>query len=178
MSGAFPTLTPAPWLAKPAILSIVLCLVLGADLGTKAWVVRTVELHQAVPLLGDSVRLTYTHNPGALFGVHVGEDSRAFFLALTAGALLLLGLLYTVTPARHRLRLGALALVAAGALGNALDRLRYEQGVIDFVAVTLGGYRLPVFNLADLAVVGGAAVLVASLYPELLHIRPHTPQRS
>ncbi len=150
---------------------------LGADLGTKVWVVRTVELHHAVPLLGDSVRLTYTHNPGALFGVHVGEHSRAFFLALTAGALLLLGLLYTVTPERHRLRLGALALVAAGALGNALDRLRFEEGVVDFVSLSVAGHRLPVFNLADLAVTGGAVLLLVSLYAELLRDDATSPPR-
>lgn len=172
MTGGVPALMPASPLAKPAILVAVVIVILALDVGTKAWVVHTVAPHDAVPLFGEAVRLTYRHNPGALFGVHVGEHSRAFFLAFKSGALLLLGLLYLGTPERHRLRLVAVALVAAGALANALDRLRFEEGVVDFLAVTLAGYRLPIFNLADLAVTGGAAVLVASLYLEVLRGGP------
>lgn len=50
--------------------------------------------------------------------------------------------------------------------GNALDRLRHPEGVVDFLSVGLGAHRLPTFNLADVAVVGGAMLLVGSLVRE------------
>lgn len=140
--------------------------ILAADILTKLWAVDALSMHQPVEVLGDVVRLTYTHNPGAAFGIHVGEHSRIFFLLLGAAALVILYLLYRATPAWDRLRLAALALVAGGALGNMLDRVRYERGVVDFLDVGIGAHRWPVFNVADMAVTTGALLLLLSFYLE------------
>lgn len=140
--------------------------VLVLDFLTKLWVVQTFSLHQSVPVLGDWVRLTYTHNPGAAFGIHVGEHSRLFFLALSLVALGVLAFLYRSTPASDRLRLVALSLVAGGAVGNIVDRIRFERGVVDFLDVGIGSYRWPVFNVADMAVSTGAVLLLVSFYAE------------
>jgi len=140
--------------------------VLLLDVLTKLWVVRTFDFHESVPVLGDWVRLTYTHNPGAAFGIHVGEHSRVFFLTLSLVALGVLGLLYRSTAAGDRLRLIALSLVAGGAIGNILDRIRFERGVVDFLDVGIGSFRWPVFNLADMAVSSGAILLLISFYAE------------
>jgi len=49
------------------------------------------------------------------------------------------------------------ALVGAGAVGNLLDRLASDRGVVDFIDVGVGAARFYVFNLADVGVtVGGA----------------------
>lgn len=163
---------PARTRTKSLVLVGVLAGVLLADQATKGWVVRTHEPRESVALVGQVVEMTYTHNPGALLGVHVGEHSRAFFLTLKAATLVLLGLLYRATPAREPLRLAAVALVAAGALGNALDRVRYPEGVVDLLIVRLAGRPLPTFNLADVAVVAGATLLLASLLREYLREEP------
>ncbi len=151
---------------KVALAAIVIAIVLGLDIVTKAWAVRSLTLYEPVPVLGDVVRLTYTHNPGAAFGIHVGEHSRVFFLTLSLVALVVLGLIYRSTPAWDRLRLFALALVAGGALGNILDRIRYEAGVVDFLDVGIGATRWPVFNVADMAVSTGAVLLLISFWLE------------
>jgi signal peptidase II len=52
-----------------------------------------------------------------------------------------------------------LALVAAGAVGNVLDRLRFGA-VVDFIDVGIRSVRWPVFNVADSAVTVGVAVLL------------------
>jgi signal peptidase II len=70
--------------------------------------------------------------------------------------------IYRATPNADRLRLLAVALVGAGAIGNILDRLRYERGVVDFLDVGIGARRWWVFNVADSAVTVGALLLLIS----------------
>lgn len=140
--------------------------VLVTDLLTKAWVTSTFALYQSVEVLGEFFRFTYTHNPGAAFGINIGDGSRIFFLVLSLLALGVLVWLYRITPVRDRLRLFAVALATGGALGNIVDRIRYERGVVDFLDVGLGGLRWPVFNVADMAVSVGAVLMVVSIYRE------------
>jgi signal peptidase II len=123
-------------------------------------------MHEIRPVFGDFFRLTYTHNPGAAFGINIGEHSRLFFLALSIAALGVLGWMYRSTPRGDMLRLAALALVCGGAIGNIIDRFRYEAGVVDFIDVGFGTHRFWIFNVADSAVSVGAVLLLISFYLE------------
>lgn len=152
--------------SKQAVALTVVAVVFVLDLLTKLWIVQNFSLYESVPVLGDWVRLTYTHNRGAAFGIHVGDHSRTFFLVLSLVALIVLWVLYRATPATDRQRVAAVALVAGGALGNILDRIRYERGVVDFIDVGIGAHRWPVFNVADTAVSIGAILLLLSFYAE------------
>src|SRR5690606_22039409 len=104
--------------------------------------------------------------PGAAFGLHVGPLSRYIFLALTIACVIVLFVWFRSTPAADRLRLTAISLVTAGALGNFIDRLRSSRGVIDFFDVGIGDLRWPVFNIADIGVTVGAVLLAISLWRE------------
>jgi signal peptidase II len=115
-------------LSKPALALLVLAVVVTLDLATKWWIVNNMSYHETISLIGDVVRLTYTHNPGAAFGINIGEHSRIFFLVLSIVALGVLAAIYRSTPATDRLRLLAVALVGSGAIGNIVDRVRYERG--------------------------------------------------
>ncbi|MGH7541433.1 MAG: signal peptidase II, partial [Gemmatimonadota bacterium] len=151
---------------KLAITSVVIAVVLALDLLTKAWVVGTFELYESVAVLDDFFRLTYTHNRGAAFGIDIGEHSRIFFLALSLVALSVLAAIHRATPVSDRLRVLALSLVAGGAIGNIIDRIRYERGVVDFLDFGIGTSRFPVFNVADAAVTIGAGLLLLSFWLE------------
>ena len=140
--------------------------VVTLDVVTKAIVQRSLTLYQQVNVVGDYLRLTYIHNPGAAFGIHLGEYSRVIFLVLSVVALVALGAMYWSTPARDRVRLGAIALICAGAIGNLIDRVRSSAGVVDFLDVGIGDLRWPVFNVADIAVTTGAIFLALSLWQE------------
>jgi len=160
------TETPA-WTAEKALLLVgVLFAVLTLDVGTKLLVQRHFYLYQQVDIIGDYVRLTYIHNPGAAFGIHLGEYSRQIFLVLSLLALGALVGMYWFTPAVDRTRLGAIALICGGAIGNLIDRVRSASGVVDFIDVGVGTVRWPVFNVADMAVTAGAIVLALSLWNE------------
>ena len=146
--------------SKPGVFWGVAASVLLADAFTKVLAVdRLVPAYLPRPVLGDGVRLTLVYNPGAAFGLHLGAQSRWIFVALTMIALTVLWRLYLDTPLAHRARTLALALVAGGAMGNLLDRLKSARGVVDFIDIGVGAWRWPTFNLADIAVTSGAILL-------------------
>lgn len=151
---------------KATVFLGVLSVVLFLDITTKLLVQEHMLLHQQTDLIGTYVRLTYIHNPGAAFGIHLGEHSRWIFLVLPLMALVALGGMYWFTPAMDRLRLVAISLICAGAIGNLIDRIRHAQGVVDFIDVGIGSIRWPVFNVADMAVTTGAVILALSLWRE------------
>jgi signal peptidase II len=118
------------------------------------------------PLLGDAVRLTLVYNPGAAFGLSLGAHSRWIFMALSVVALGILARLYRQTRADDLVRALAITLVASGALGNLIDRIRSGLGVVDFIDVGIGPHRWPTFNVADMAVSGGALLLAWVLWAD------------
>ena len=131
------------------------------------------------PLIGESVRLALVYNPGAAFGLYLGGYSRWIFMALTIGALIVLWRLYQQTARDDLRRALAVALVAAGALGNLIDRVRTELGVVDFIDVGVGLHRWPTFNVADMAVSTGACLLALVLWGEervQKEVRAETPR--
>jgi signal peptidase II len=153
--------------SKGALFWPVLGAVLIADVVTKGIAERDLA-PQHIPhdVIGSAVRLTLVHNPGAAFGLNLGDQSRWIFTALTVVALVILGRLYRSTARGDLPRTLALAMVCAGALGNLLDRLRSEIGVVDFLDVGWGDARWPTFNLADMAVSVGAVLLAWVLWQE------------
>src|SRR5690349_18284583 len=146
----------------------VMILVTATDVVTKQLAVRF--LHpQSMPhdVFGDWFRLALVRNPGAAFGLNVGMYSRYIFMALTIVALIILARLYRSTRVGDMSRVIALALVCGGALGNLIDRVRSEKGVIDFIDVGISEItRWPTFNVADMAVSFGAFLLAWVLWEE------------
>lgn len=129
---------------------------------------RVVETHLAVgqpqPLVGDVVRFTLSYNANAAMGLQLGGDSRRLVLsALTIAALVVLAFLYHRTRPAERLRVIGVALVAGGALGNLVDRLRSSAGVVDFIDVGVSHVRFWTFNIADMGITIGAVMLLLAL---------------
>jgi signal peptidase II len=111
------------------------------------------------PLLGNLLYLTLVKNTGAGFGLLQGQALLLGWLSLLVGGFLL----YLLGFRRYPLGLTlGLSLVAAGALGNGIDRLG-RGWVVDYL--DLGTQipliaNFPVFNLADVCVTLGAALLL------------------
>ena len=152
--------------SKGSLFWPTLLVVLVVDVITKAIAER--KLLRGIPyeVLGNTVQLKLVYNPGAAFGLNLGPQSRWIFAVLTIVALVILARLYRATLAGHTARVAALAFVCAGALGNLIDRLRSFFGVVDFIDVGVGDSRWPTFNVADMAVSFGAAMLAWVLWQE------------
>jgi len=83
---------------NPPLFWGTLITVVVVDLVTKLIAAATLS-PQHIPheILGNHLRLTLVYNPGAAFGLNLGMYSRWIFMALTAGALFILGRLYRST---------------------------------------------------------------------------------
>lgn len=149
-------------LPRPSRWIVVLwCLALGVvvvDQLTKAWAVTVLRGAGRIDLLGHWLGLVLVRNPGAAFSFATGQT-----WVFTAVAVVV-----TVIVLRVARRLGSmwwaatLGLVLGGAVGNLIDRLAREPGifrghVVDFI--DYGG--LFVGNVADIAIVGAAAAIMA-----------------
>ena len=137
------------------------------DVITKAIAERALQ-PRGIPheVLGNTLRFTLVYNPGAAFGLNVGPQSRWIFGTLTVVALVILARLYLATRPGDTARVAALGFVCAGAIGNLIDRVRSFFGVVDFIDVGIGDSRWPTFNVADMAVSVGAALLAWVLWQE------------
>ena len=145
----------------------VVAIVTVLDIVTKAIAVRSL-VPQRVPheVVGEYLRFTLVYNPGAAFGLNLGPQSRWIFTVLTLVALVILWRLFRSTRDGDLLRVLSLSLVCAGAVGNLIDRLRSDLGVVDFLDVGVGATRWPTFNVADMAVSVGAVLLAWVLWQE------------
>jgi signal peptidase II len=149
------------WTPKARRFWPLFSLVLLTDCATKrAAEAHLVPAHVPHELLGELVRLTLAYNPGAAMSLSLGAHSRIGFSILALVALAILGHMYRQTSPGDRLAAAGLALIASGALGNLLDRLRSPRGVVDFIDVGFGDLRFWTFNVADIGITCGAVLLV------------------
>ena len=153
--------------SNAAVFWPVIAIVATLDVVTKGMAERFLA-PQRIPheVVGEWLRLTLVYNPGAAFGLNLGAQSRWIFTGLTLVALVILARLFLATARGDMPRTLALALVCAGAVGNLLDRLRSDMGVVDFLDVGIGDARWPTFNVADMAVSVGAVLLAWVLWQE------------
>jgi signal peptidase II len=162
-----------PW--RPGLgAAIISGLLVAADQATKALVLRSMTLHESIPIV-PSVSLTYTRNPGAAFSLLADADPtfrRWFFLVVSAVALTLVTMFLRRVERGDWWTLAALSLILGGALGNLIDRLRHGE-VIDFVDLYIGRYHWPVFNVADSGITIGMLILLGHA---LLQRRPQVRQ--
>jgi len=117
-------------------------------------------------VFGEWFQLRLVYNPGAAFDLDLGSYSRWIFLLIAMGAVVFLTRLARQTAPADRFRLVALGLVAGGAAGNLVDRIRSPLGVVDFLDVGIGALRWPTFNVADMGVTCGAVALALSFWLE------------
>jgi signal peptidase II len=151
----------APYLA---LLSAVVLL----DQVTKAILVRSLPLHEYVPLIDGLLSLSHVHNRGAAFGV-LSDASLPYqpvlLSMLSIAALLAIAYYFARLPASARLPRVALALVLGGALGNLIDRVRLGH-VVDFIHVYWREHAWPDFNVADSAITVGVVLLILDILRE------------
>jgi signal peptidase II len=114
--------------------------------------------------------LVLTCNTGISFGLFNRSGLGSLVFAV-AGAAIIVVLLFWLTRVHGTLMAAALGLVIGGAVGNVIDRLRFD-GVIDFLYFHVGSWGWPAFNLADAAICLGVAFILL----DGLLSRRETPQ--
>lgn len=142
---------------------LVVAVGVALDQWSKQWALSTLQYAETQRAWGGLLLLTLSFNKGAAFGLHLGEASRAVFIAFIVLTVSWLTLVYHRSHAGW-LRRAGLALVCAGALGNLTDRILSDTGVVDFLGPYDLGFMLwPIFNVADIWVVLGIVALFVSM---------------
>lgn len=152
---------------------VLLTVFLVVDVISKQIAERTLLLHRPMPVIGELVQFTLAYNRGAAFSMHVGDASRWVFSIIAVVVLFMLWRMLKETEPADTLRGAALGMVSAGAIGNLLDRLRSERGVVDFLDLGVGSWRFYTFNVADMGVTIGAVLLAWSLWQEGRRLKAH-----
>lgn len=132
-------------------------LVFILDQLVKHAVLVSMHLGESIPIIKDVFHITFVLNPGAAFGML--EHQRWIFIVV-ALLVVVLALVFYKHIQRESLitRIGT-GLLLGGALGNLLDRIQSGL-VVDFL-----DFRIwPVFNIADIAICGGAAMLIWDMW--------------
>jgi signal peptidase II len=131
-----------------ALALLLAAAVVVADQATK-WVVRSRadDLPWRLPA---GLRIHLTYNSGISFSRFAGAGTIVVVLvAAVAGGV---AVALVLSPPRYR---AALGVILGGAVGNLIDRLRFDGAVVDFI----GFYSWPSFNVADAAIVVGTLFL-------------------
>jgi signal peptidase II len=125
------------------------------DLATKIWAVNNLSFKSNIKVIGELFQLTLVRNPGAAFSFATGAT---VFLSLFS-LIVMIAILYYSPKITSRGWAVVLGLVLGGILGNLVDRIFREPGVlrghvIDWLQIP----NFPVFNIADSAIVVAALI--------------------
>jgi signal peptidase II len=130
--------------------------IVAADQLTKAWLTSALDPGESTPVVDDLLRLVFSQNHGALFGLFQGNA-----LVFAVLSIVVVGLIvaYHARAGRDILLSVTLGLLLGGALGNLIDRIRLGY-VVDFVDAGVGNVRWYTFNVADASISCAIVLLV------------------
>jgi len=147
--------------------------VVVADQVTKALVTGALQPGESRPIVGDLLRIVFSQNSGALFGLF--KDNAAMFGVVSLGVIGLIVAYHGRTGGSTYMTV-TLGLLLGGAIGNMLDRLRLGY-VVDFVDGGIGNVRWYTFNVADAAIsLAILLLLAAALRPSLAEPQQAAPE--
>lgn len=129
-----------------------------SDQLTKLWAVNQLKDGESIKLIGNFLRFTYAENKGAAFSIL--QNQLWFFIIATVVMLIILGYMFFMAKNLTHVSRLSISMIAGGAIGNFIDRLRLGH-VVDFIDVRFGSfYNFPIFNIADSFVVCGTILMI------------------
>lgn len=141
-----------PWLLWALVI-------IGVDQLTKQLILERYQLGDWTPITG-FFNIVRAHNTGAAFSFLAGGSGwqRWLFVGIGVAATLLIVWQLRKHPG-HKLFCLSLSSILGGAIGNVVDRLQHGY-VVDFLDFYWGASHFPAFNVADMAITLGAALLI------------------
>lgn len=128
-----------------------------ADQLTKHLAVIRLKNQAAYNLINGILEFNYLENRGAAFGVLQNQKYFFVFVALIFIGVIVFVLIKVPTQKKYYSLNILLVMIAAGAVGNMIDRVRYDY-VVDFIYLVC--IQFPIFNMADIYVTTATVILV------------------
>jgi signal peptidase II len=152
-------------IATRLLLLLAMTATISCDRITKHVAVSTLAGSPSRSFLADTLRLEYVENAGAFLslGATWPDEIRIAVFGVGNGLLLLALVTIAIRLRWPRLALLGVSVFVAGGASNLLDRIVYGN-VIDFMNVGVGPLRTGIFNVADMAVMLGAAIVLWAGY--------------
>ena len=163
-------------ITRLCLMVVVLASCVGCDQLTKQIARERLEGTPPRSFLAGTVRLIYAENPGAFLGLGGQLPPRARWVLLVVINAVVAAVLAVVLLWHSEMslvRAAACTLLLAGAVGNLIDRVRFGGLVIDFMNLGVGPLRTGIFNVADMAIMLGAVLLIL---PQFAGPRPQPEQ--
>ncbi len=136
------------------------------DQVSKVAIDASMQLHQSFPVIDGLLNVTYVRNRGAAFSFLSDAAWRLpFFIVVTLIACLVIVVALRKMTQEQTLGQVAVSMVFAGAVGNLIDRVRVGE-VIDFIDVYWRHYHWPAFNVADMLICVGVALVMFDMVRE------------
>jgi signal peptidase II len=148
---------------KLKTLLLVLAACVGFDQITKYTARYYLEGRGVYSYIGDTFRLVYSENTGAFLGLgsSLPENVRTFMFSGLVAIFLLAFLVYIIRSSSvSKTDVIASGLIIGGGFSNLVDRLVNNGAVMDFMNLGIGSLRTGIFNVADMAIMLGALLLL------------------
>lgn len=146
---------------------ITLIVLIGGDQFTKHLISSSMQLGQSQEIIDNFFYFTYAHNTGIAWGMLAGHLWLFIIVALISAVLMII--FFKRTRKEEILTRFGLVLTFAGMIGNLADRIVLGY-VRDFIDVIIFNYNFPIFNIADVAVVIGVALIIIEIiFEEHIH---------
>lgn len=140
------------------LISIIVLILL--DQYTKHLAVIHLKDKAAFNIINGVLELNYLENKGAAFGMLQNQKVFFIFVAIVILSVIAYVLFKTPDKSKYTILHILLSLIAAGAIGNMIDRIRYDY-VVDFIYFVL--INFPIFNVADIYVSVSTVILIILL---------------
>ncbi len=141
---------------------LVVFFIVLSDQLTKLWILRNFNLYESLEVIPGFFSITYITNTGAAFGFLSGDYGvwrQVFFVTVGACALGFMAYTFKQFKEEGPIFAMALSLIAGGAIGNLIDRLRFGS-VVDFLDFYINKHHWPAFNVADSAITVGVGLFL------------------
>ncbi|TXD33747.1 signal peptidase II [Lujinxingia vulgaris] len=152
-------------LSNAALLALIIITSVGCDQATKIVAREQLEGAGRLSYLGDTFRLVLIENHGAFLGMGSEMPAAlrtAIFVGVVSIALIAFLVWIMRTPSLSKFSVVAAGLVIGGGIGNVIDRVLFDGGVTDFLNLGIGTLRTGIFNVADVWIMVGAAMMLIS----------------
>ena len=148
-------------LPRICIVSLLVAGTVGCDGVTKHLATEALAGRPAQSFLADTLRLVYAENPGGFLslGENLPDWLRSTVFTVATGVFLVLLIVMAWRAGWQKWRTIGASLFVAGGFSNWVDRLS-DGKVVDFLNVGIGSLRTGVFNVADVAIMGGVALFL------------------
>lgn len=134
-------------------LSIIL---IALDQLSKYWVNASIKIGESVEVIPGFFHLAHVRNQGAAMGILQGQ--RWIFMAFTVVVIVAAVVIMLMGKIKNHWGIIAVSMILSGGIGNMIDRVLLGE-VIDFFSFVFWGYEFYVFNVADIFVCCGVAIL-------------------